>query len=166
MTPGSPSRTRLLAQAAVFTVLVPGVVGGWLPYVIAEKPPSSGLWRVGWVLVAAGAAIYLACLGRFLGAGGTPSIYFARPLRPLIGEEPHSLVKKGLYEWTRNPMYLGVLTAIIGQAISFASFDVAVYAGVMVVVFNLVIRWLEEPHLRRERGPEYEDYCRRVPRWL
>ena len=52
------------------------------------------------------------------------------------------------------------------QAISFASFDVAVYAGVMVVVFNLVIRWLEEPHLRRERGPAYEDYCRRVPRWL
>ena len=158
-------RARLLLRGAIFTILVPGVVGGWLPYAIAGTRPAGGAWQAGWLLVALGAAIYLSCLRRFLGHGGTPSIYFARPLRFLLGEEPPSLVTRGLYERTRNPMYLGVLTAIAGQAIVFASTRVAVYAVAMFGVFNAVVILIEEPHLRKERGVAYEEYCRRVPRW-
>jgi protein-S-isoprenylcysteine O-methyltransferase Ste14 len=156
----------LLLRGTVFTIVVPVVVGGWLPLHIAAAPPAQGWWRAGWAIVGLGGVIYLSCLLRFLQAGGTPMIFFARPLRFLLGEEPDVLVTRGLYERTRNPMYLGVLTAIAGQAIAFASRVVAAYAVVMFVVFTAVVMLLEEPHLRVQRGAEYEDYCRRVPRWL
>ncbi len=74
-------------------------------------------WQAGWFLIVPGALIYLSCLIRFLLAGGTPAIFFTRPLRFLIGEEPKALVADGLYRYTRNPMYVGVLLAVIGQAI-------------------------------------------------
>lgn len=166
--PGSsaPMRARLLLRGAIFTLMVPGIVGGWLPYEIADAPPAGGAWQIGWLLVGIGAAIYLSCLMQFLNQGGTPSIYFARPLRFLIGEEPRRLVTRGLYRRTRNPMYLGVLTAIAGQAILFASPRVTLYALVIFGLLNVVVLLLEEPHLRRERGAAYEDYCKRVPRWL
>ena len=153
-------------RGGIFTLLVPGIVGGWLPFAIADTPPAGGIWQAGWLLVALGTAVYLSCLTRFLAVGGTPSIYFARPLRFLIGEEPGSLVTRGLYQRTRNPMYVGVLTVIAGQAIVFASPSVAIYALVMFGLFNVAVILLEEPHLRRERGAEYDEYCRRVPRWL
>jgi len=48
----------------------------------------------------------------------------------------------------------------------FASARVAIYALVMSGLLNAVVLLLEEPHLRRQRGATYEEYCRRVPRWL
>lgn len=156
----------LLVRGAIFTILVPGVVGGLIPYAIAGRPAAGGVWQIGWLVVAAGAAIYLSCLLRFLGVGGTPSIYFARPLRFVLGEEPPALVTRGLYERTRNPMYVGVLTAIVGQAIAFASVQVGVYALTMFGIFTAVVMLLEEPHLRATRGRDYDEYCRRVPRWF
>jgi protein-S-isoprenylcysteine O-methyltransferase Ste14 len=156
----------LLIRGAIFTALVPAIVGGWLPVAIADADPAGGFWQVGWVFVAVGAAIYLACLRRFLAAGGTPSIYFTRPIRFLIGEEPDALVTRGLYGRTRNPMYLGVLIAIAGWAIVFASIRVAFCWLGVFGLFNAVVILLEEPHLRAERGGEYDIYCRRVRRWL
>jgi protein-S-isoprenylcysteine O-methyltransferase Ste14 len=156
----------LLIRGAIFTALAPAVVGGWLPVAIADADPAGGLWQAGWVFVVVGAAIYLACLRRFLAAGGTPSIYFTRPIRFLIGEEPDALVTRGLYGRTRNPMYLGVLIATAGWAIVFASTRVAIYWLVVFGLFNAVVILVEEPHLRAERGDEYDLYCRRVRRWL
>jgi protein-S-isoprenylcysteine O-methyltransferase Ste14 len=63
-------------------------------------------------------------------------------------------------------MYVGVLTAIVGQAVAFASVRIGVYALTMFGLFTAVVMLLEEPHLRAERGSEYDEYCRRVPRWL
>jgi protein-S-isoprenylcysteine O-methyltransferase Ste14 len=163
MTPPSPA---LLARGIVFTILVPVVVGGWLPRQLADSPGRAGWWRLGWVLIAAGAAIYISCLARFLGAGGTPTIFFTRPLRFVLGEEPRELVSRGFYGRSRNPMYLGVVTAVIGQAIVFASAAVGVYALLLFIVFHVVVRFLEEPHLRARQGDAYARYCRRVPRWL
>jgi protein-S-isoprenylcysteine O-methyltransferase Ste14 len=110
--------------------------------------------------------VYLLCLLRFLAAGGTPAIYFVRHLRAVIGESPPWLVERGLYRISRNPMYVGVLLVVIGQAIVFASAATARYAVALALTFHLVVVLLEEPHLRQEHGPAYDDYCRRVPRWL
>jgi len=151
----------------IFTALVPAVVGYFLPQAVDPGARlQGGLWSVGWLLVAAGALIYLLCLLRFLAAGGTPAIFFTRHLAFLIGAEPAGLVSEGLYRYSRNPMYLGVLLVIFGQAALFASSRIAIYGCIVFGFFHLVVVALEEPHLRSTRGPAYEDYFRKVPRWL
>jgi protein-S-isoprenylcysteine O-methyltransferase Ste14 len=159
--------SMLWIRGILFTLLVPCVVGVLVPWEIrAGSTLRPGLWQAGWVLIAAGSIGYGACLLRFLAAGGTPTIYFARPLRFLIGEEPGKLVHEGLYRVSRNPMYLSVLMIVFGQALIFASARTLLYGLALWAVFHVVVVCLEEPHLRRERGAAYDDFCRQVPRWL
>jgi len=156
----------LWLRGLIFTILGPGVVAFYVPQTLRRGPVPGGWWSLGWILFALGALIYLRCLLDFLRAGGTPSIFFARPVRALMGEEPQQVVRSGLYRYTRNPMYLGVLTAIAGQAIVYRSRGIAVYLAIAMVFFHCVVVFLEEPHLARVRDPAYAEYRRRVPRWL
>lgn len=157
----------LWLRGLIFTALVPSVVGFVLPSAIdPHAPRAGGLWDLGWLPVMAGTGIYLLCLACFLAAGGTPAIFFTRHLRFLLGEEPAGLVSTGLYRFSRNPMYVGVLLAVFGQALLFASRRIAVYGCSAACVFHAVVVFLEEPHLRAARGAAYEQYTRTVPRWL
>lgn len=157
----------LTLRGIFFTILVPGMVGGYIPWLLHEgHSPARGAASLGWLPVVAGAAIYVLCLLRFLAAGGTPMIYFAHRLRLLLGEEPHALVEQGLYRWTRNPMYVGVLAATAGQAIVFQSWAVALYTTMLFLWLHFVVTTLEEPHLLHKMDGPYAEYCRRVPRWL
>ena len=76
------------------------------------------------------------------------------------------LIVRGLYRYSRNPIYVGVLSVICGWILIFSSKDIGIYALVTFVVFQLMIRLYEEPHLRRVFGEQYEQYCREVNRWL
>lgn len=154
-------------RGLIFTVLVPGVVAYYVPATIrGARPLQAGTWTLGWILVSLGVIIYAACLFGFLAARGTPMIFFAQPLRFLVGEEPAGLVQGGLYRYSRNPMYLGVLLLIFGQAVLFASQQLALYGAAVWLTFHAVVVLLEEPHLRAKQGSTYEDYRRRVPRWF
>jgi len=157
----------LWTRGLIFTALMPLVVGGWLPAVVdpIRRGADDG-WNAGWLLIAFGSAIYAACLVRFLAAGGTPAIFFTRPVRAVIGEEPPRLVQGWLYAFTRNPMYVGVVLAVFGQAVIFRSRAIAGYGLFLCVMFHLVVVALEEPHLHERYGQGYDAYCRAVPRWL
>ena len=155
----------LWIRALVFTVLVPGLIGVLVPLLMERgRHTQGGPWETGWLLVAAGSTIYLPCLSRFLASGGTPAIFFTRGLRTFIGEEPHTLVQEWLYQISRNPIYVGVLLVVFGQAMVFAAVNVAAYGIVLWLLFHLTVVFQEEPHLRDQYGPSYDDYCRRVPR--
>ncbi len=157
----------LWIRGLVFTVLIPCVVGVYVPVLLySGSNARGGLWRAGWLLVGIGSTIYVLCLVRFLASGGTPAIFFTRKLKFVIGEEPPKLVQGGLYRTSRNPMYIGVLLVVFGHAILFASIKVAFYGVLLWLFFHLTVVFLEEPHLRRERGPDYDEYCRQVPRWI
>jgi protein-S-isoprenylcysteine O-methyltransferase Ste14 len=154
-------------RGLIFTVLVPGTIAVYVPVRMSPGlTPQGGAFEFGWVLIAAGVLGYAVCLLRFLMSGGTPAIFFTRPVRFLIGEEPRRLVQEGLYRVTRNPMYVSVLLVIFGQAIRFDSQSIAMYGLFVWLHFHLVVVLLEEPHLLEERGPSFSDYCRRVPRWI
>jgi|SRR5579863_169048 len=159
--------SSLWIRGVVFTLLVPCVVGGYLPYVFRGGSGAiGGLWGIGWILVVFGAHMYGQCLFWFLASGGTPAVFFTRPQRFVLGEEPPKIVTQGPYRFSRNPMYLGVLLAVFGQALVFRSLAIARYGVLLWLIFHLVVVVLEEPHLRKERGVVYEEYCRHVPRWL
>jgi protein-S-isoprenylcysteine O-methyltransferase Ste14 len=151
----------------IFTILVPCVIGVYVPHVLARgRGLQGGWWQLGWYAVTTGAAVYAICLVDFLRSGGTPAIFFTRPLKFLLGEEPPQLVRNGLYKVSRNPMYLGVVTAVFGQALLYASWQVAAYGAALCVIFHLVVVLIEEPHLRKVRGAAFGEYCSHVPRWL
>ena len=151
----------LWIRGFIFTLLVPAVLGFVLPATI--DPPRR---RPGGVWIAVGMLIYGLCLIRFLLAGGTPAIFFSRRWRLLIGEEPESLVSAGLYRFSRNPMYVGVLMVVLGQAMLFASLRLVAYGCALFLFFHLTVVFAEEPHLRATRGQSYDVYCQAVPRWL
>jgi len=150
---------KLLLKNLLFTVLMPGTVGVYVPMLIARGRPmaSPGEIVLGLSVLALGGAIYGWCVWDFATFGrGTPA--------PI--DAPRKLVVRGLYRTTRNPMYLGVLTVIAGWAIVFRAAGLVLYALVVATCFHLFVVLYEEPHLGRVFGREYEEYRARVGRWL
>ena len=70
------------------------------------------------------------------------------------------LVVGGLYRHVRNPMYVAVVGAVVGQALLLGQFGLLVYAALLQVTFIAFVRGYEEPTLRRQFGPEYDAYRR------
>jgi protein-S-isoprenylcysteine O-methyltransferase Ste14 len=155
-------RVPVWVRAALFIVVVPASVGGWIPWYTAGRPPlvpKAGLLLsvLGALMVVAGWTVLLICAREFATAGrGTPAPY----------DPPRSLVTTGLYRFTRNPMYVGVATAIFGQALWFHSRDATIYGIAMALAFHVAILIYEEPRLTRVFGQQYLDYKKRVPRWI
>jgi protein-S-isoprenylcysteine O-methyltransferase Ste14 len=137
----------LWIRGLIFSVVVPGTIAVYVPGVMSRGLAlRGGLWNAGWLLVVTGAAIYAACLLKFLFSGGTPAIFFTRALRFAIGEEPNALVFDGLYRLTRNPMYVGVTMVVFGQAVLFGSRQIAAYGVFLWLFFHIVVVLLEEPY--------------------
>ena len=154
---------KLFLKNLLFTFFIPGTVAVYVPLlVILRAPPFPANvaepWS--WLAVAVllvGTAIYLWCLWDFATFGrGTPA--------PI--DAPKHLVVRGLYRYTRNPMYVGVLTVVFGWALYYGSTAIAVYGVLVWTGFHLFVVKFEEPTLAREFGAEYAEYCRRVRRWF
>jgi protein-S-isoprenylcysteine O-methyltransferase Ste14 len=148
----------LLIKNLVFTLVAPGTVALWAPLFLtrARSPASPAMFAGGVALWLAGGAIYAWCVWDFALFGrGTPA--------PI--DAPKRLVVRGLYRWTRNPMYLGVLTVLLGWALAYGAASLLLYMMSFGAIVHLFIVLYEEPHLRRVFGREYEDYCAHVHRW-
>jgi protein-S-isoprenylcysteine O-methyltransferase Ste14 len=145
----------------VFFVLAPGVVAGVMPWWLIGWEVQ-GSWPVavrvlGAGLVAAGAVVLVQAFVRFVREGlGTPA-----PVAPT-----ESLVVGGLYRHVRNPMYLAVLTTIVGQALLLGRPILLGYAFVVWLAFASFVRFYEEPHLTERFGDRYRSYRAAVPRWI
>ncbi|WP_420635734.1 methyltransferase family protein [Candidatus Palauibacter sp.] len=151
--------TKLFLKTALFSVVAPGMVAVFLPLLIVRgRAAASGVTLgAALLLLALGAAIFLRCAWDFVVAGkGTPA--------PI--DQPKRLVIRGLYRYSRNPMYVGVLSVIAGWAVLFGAGILAAYAAAWFVIFSLFVRFYEEPQLTRKFGDEYAAYRERVGRWL
>ncbi len=164
---------KTLVRAVVFTALFPGTVTVLIPAMLLATcgadhwPWPAGVRGAGIGLIVLGAGIYLSCAASFVVAGGgTPAPWFARKLHFLIGEEPRLLVTQALYGRVRNPMYIGVLLVLCGEAMWFASPALFLYTACAWLFMHLTTVYIEEPHLRRRDGEAYAAYCRSTPRWL
>jgi protein-S-isoprenylcysteine O-methyltransferase Ste14 len=150
-----------VVRTLIFTILVPGfwtvVLPNWL-LPKGTKMDLRGAGALGWLLIAAGAALYFACAfwGFAIRGKGTPL-----PLDP-----PRKLVVVGPYKVVRNPMYWAVAMVLVGEAALFHSVALVEWAAALLAAASLFVLLVEEPSLRQKFGEEYEEYCRRVPRWL
>lgn len=152
-----------LIRTALFTLLVPGTVAGLVPLLLQRAEPAgwslplAGYPAAGWAPLLTGAALYLWCAWDFATAGrGTPS-----PTHP-----PVALVVRGPYRLSRNPMYVGVTLALLGQALLWSSPAVLAYGLAVLAGFHVRVVRYEEPVLRGTFGAAYEVYAAQVPRWI
>ena len=156
-------RRMAILGSVVFLFVAPGFVAGVVPFWLTRwrfQLPLLGLGVlrvIGVALIMLGAAIVLDSFGRFAFQGlGTPA-----PVLPT-----KHLVATGLYRYVRNPMYVGVTSAILGQGLLFGDADTLVYGALVWLAFHVFVFFYEEPTLRGTFGEEYETFCRNVPRWI
>jgi protein-S-isoprenylcysteine O-methyltransferase Ste14 len=150
-----------LWRTLIFVIFVgPGPVVGLIPYWISGWRLRSPFapWRyLGAVMILVGLLPLADSIVRFVREGrGTPE-----PLHPT-----EVLVVSGFYRNVRNPMYLGVLTMIFGQAVLLADRHIAVYGLCAAVVMHGFVVLYEERTLGARFGSQYEEYRRRVGRWV
>jgi protein-S-isoprenylcysteine O-methyltransferase Ste14 len=149
----------LTVRNLVFTIVVPGLGGVLVPWWILARPGHAAA-PTAWAaipVITAGTALYLWCVWNFAAVGsGTPGPWDA----------PSRVVATGPYRWVRNPIYIGALLIVLGEAWLFMSLPLLEYAGGMAVFFHLFVTGYEEPALGRRFGPAYAGYRRTVPRWI
>ncbi len=149
-------------KTLIFSILVPGSVAGFVPWLLLQGSGGAvlllpSIWMVGFLPLLLGVGLYLWCAGAFTFIGkGTPA--------PI--DAPKVLVIQGPYQWVRNPMYLAVLSVVIGEAILFRSLLLVEYALLVWLVVHLFVVFVEEPSLRGQFGGSYETYLHTVRRWL
>ena len=155
-------RGTAAAGSSAFFVAAPGVVAGLVPWwltgwqVRAAGPYAVPVRAAGVVLLAAGGAVLGSSFVRFVREGaGTPA-----PVAP-----PEHLVVGGLYRYVRNPMYVAVVAAIVGQALLLGQPGLLLYALAVFAATASFARWYEEPTLAERYGAGYEAYRRAVPAW-
>jgi protein-S-isoprenylcysteine O-methyltransferase Ste14 len=154
-------RKHLLVTIAFVLFGGPGPIGFYIPAWITgwHIPPDGRAWRIplGCLLIAFGLIPLFESILRFVRVGhGTLS-----PTHPT-----ETLVVSGLYRYVRNPMYVGVLTLLLGQIILFLNKPLAEYAVCVLIGFNLFVLLHEEPTLRARYAEQYVEFCRNVPRWI
>jgi protein-S-isoprenylcysteine O-methyltransferase Ste14 len=155
-------RVRAWAGTVAFLVVTPGVVAGLIPGLITGwRIPWAGGWGSPVAIAAAtailsGVLVLLDAFARFARADGTPA-----PPMPTA-----HLVVVGPYRYVRNPMYLAVLTIILGQALLCRSGGALLYAGTVLLAVVAFVWGYEEPTLELEFGDEYREYRRNVRGWI
>jgi protein-S-isoprenylcysteine O-methyltransferase Ste14 len=155
-------RNAAATGSALFFTLAPGTVAGLVPWWLTgwrlRQPVAYWLpvRAFGGLLIVVGAVVLVHAFTRFVVEGlGTPA-----PVAPTA-----HLVVGGLYRYVRNPMYLAVVAAIVGQALLLWQPVLLLYAVIVGAAFVLFVLGYEQPTLRRQFGSQYEAYRRAVPAW-
>jgi protein-S-isoprenylcysteine O-methyltransferase Ste14 len=111
----------------------------------------------GAILVPVGAVLFTGSLAQFAVEGrGT--------LAPW--DPPKKLVVRGLYRYVRNPMILGVILVLFGEALVLRSRPLGGWAALFVAINFIYIPLLEEPQLESRFGDDYRRYKKQVRRFI
>jgi protein-S-isoprenylcysteine O-methyltransferase Ste14 len=159
------TRARVMASlgSGIFLFVAPGTVAGLVPWWMShwrvnDSLPGFMVLRVlGALLMAVGLVLLMETFVRFAIQGiGTPA-----PVYPT-----KHLVVQGSYRHVRNPMYVAVVSLVLGQALVLGNMEVLIYGLCVWLAMHLFVLLYEEPTLRRTFVQEYADFCAHVPRWI
>lgn len=127
----------------------------WWPLARFELPSP---WLIGLAVASVGGVISTAGARAFRRARTT--------VNPLHPERASSIVTSGIYRYTRNPMYVGILFVLLGCFLGFGAFSAAIGLPAFVAYINRFQIAPEERILEAKFGSEYASYRERVRRWL
>lgn len=143
-----------IVVVAVFAVAMWGVSAIW-PVAVVDFP---GRVVLAGLPAGVGVALVLICGRAFMKAKTT--------FMPHAPDKSSALVVSGLYRYSRNPMYLGMLLALIGWAVFWAHPAAFPLLPAFVLYMNRFQIMPEERALAANFGAEFDDYRRRTRRWL
>lgn len=156
-------RLKAVIGSIVFLFVAPGIVAGLIPWGISGwrlDPPLLGFEPFRWLgvlFLLLGGVLLLETFSRFALQGlGTPA-----PIAPT-----KTLVVTGSYRFVRNPMYVAVVSLILGQGLLFGSVAVLVYGLIVWGTVHAFVLVYEEPTLSGNYGEQYERYRANVRRWI
>ena len=145
---------RLLPPLLFLPLLVFSVVLGLL--VPIAGPLTWALRVLGVPVAAAGLTLNVGGAGLFQRTGTNIKTF----------NDPGVLVTDGPFRFTRNPMYLGFTLMLCGVALLVGTLSAWIGAAVFFAAANAWYIPFEEDRMRSTFGASYDDYRRRVPRWL
>jgi protein-S-isoprenylcysteine O-methyltransferase Ste14 len=77
-----------------------------------------------------------------------------------------SLITDGPFGFNRNPIYLGIIAALLGLAVFLGSLMAFLYPALFFILFQFIFIPMEERRMEEAFGEEYLEYRRKVRRWL
>lgn len=116
---------------------------------------------------ATGLAVGLAITG--LGSGVMGVVQFKKAQttpNPQALEQVSSLVTSGIYKYSRNPMYVGLVLILLGWAVYLSHFLAFVLLPVFILYMTRFQIQPEEQAMKKKFGSKYQAYLERVRRWI
>ncbi|HYB46695.1 MAG TPA: isoprenylcysteine carboxylmethyltransferase family protein [Streptosporangiaceae bacterium] len=155
-------RSTAAAVSVAWGAALGGTFGALLPYLLGDWHFHRPLpyWAIaqaaGGLLICAGLVPVVQSFIEFIRAHGTP-VPVASPAR---------LVVSGCYRYVRNPIYVGFVAILTGEALLFGSRGLLEYTAVAWCIGAAAVRFYEEPALARKFGTEYQAYRHAVRAWI
>jgi protein-S-isoprenylcysteine O-methyltransferase Ste14 len=147
-------------KSLLYFILEAGLFALYIPLALLRSGPRLETGVIAWLAIPlwlTGSLVVLSCFWSFTFRGrGTPV-----PIDP-----PKELVASGPYRYVRNPIYVGALLIFLGHFLWFGYWALLTYAMLAFIGVHLFVLLYEEPNLKRRFGTSYEEYLKRVPRWI
>ncbi|PIN88457.1 hypothetical protein COU61_04830 [Candidatus Pacearchaeota archaeon CG10_big_fil_rev_8_21_14_0_10_35_13] len=86
------------------------------------------------------------------------------PIEPT--EKPRTLITNGAFRISRNPMYLGMISILLGTAIIYGNLISFAFPIILYIMIRTITIPVEEGILTKEFGKKYEEYKKKVRRWI
>jgi protein-S-isoprenylcysteine O-methyltransferase Ste14 len=137
-------------------LLAGGLLHRAFPLPLVGPTARSAAAIVGWLFVVLGTGLSVWGVATFRGAGTS-----IRPSRP-----PSTMVTHGPFRLSRNPMYLGLTLVYLGVMLLMNSVWTVLFLPLVIALLYLTVIRHEERHLASTFGTAYDEYRRRVRRWL
>lgn len=149
-----PVAVIVIAVAVLLQLLLPIEIIADIAFIEDFDPDYLAV--LGLVIAVAGLSLSVAGCHALKRRGGT--------INPL--QQPKALVTDGVFRWTRNPGYLGILIALFGVALIFAFDWLLILIVPAWVILNFAVVRHEELCLQQKFGRPYQDYLKRAPRYF
>jgi protein-S-isoprenylcysteine O-methyltransferase Ste14 len=162
-TQAQSKRAKVLLRWVAYPLAL--IVWGVVPWAISLLTPRYGWEEVSpspWNLL----GLILVLVGT-TGLIGGLSLHSAQSPSGIEWDLDKSyLLTRGLYAFSRNPMYLSELTLLLGWVIFYGSFALLITLVIWYLFFNYSQVPLEERVMEAHFGDGYREYKKRVPRWF
>ncbi|KRG34734.1 MULTISPECIES: isoprenylcysteine carboxylmethyltransferase family protein [unclassified Psychrobacter] len=112
-------------------------------------------------------AVGLGVMGLSLGIMGVTQFRIAQTTpNPQALEQVSSLVTSGIYQYSRNPMYVGLVLILLGWAFYLSHFLAFVLLPIFILYITRFQIQPEERMMAQKFGKTYQDYLNKVRRWI